>query len=633
MTRFGAAQRDEIFLPWVALLSLVSTRYIMPPRVPAVPGRPGSPDSCWVARPILVALALCLACLSSLATSPGFGGATAAASGGGCAATVGLPSIALNAVDTRTIASATVAAPSAAARGVDVSHWDGDASMASVRRSGGTFVYVKATQGRGIVDGTFAARVHAASAAGLLSGAYHFFDYRIDGIAQARFFVATVRRHGGFQGHLPPAVDVECLRALGRSRPGYAAHQLRAFLGEVFELTGRMAVIYTSPYMWHQVTGNDASFGRYPLWVACWYCTRPTLPRGWSTWTFWQVGKVGIAGTRVDGDVFRGGRTTLRRARTATPRLGGGARYTTTTSVRMSLRGRDGRWFRSSTDGRHWTHWRRYTTAASFDLRARDGHQRLFLQFRDPRGRHSPVTSDRIILDRTGPVISLAPPRFTLGPIATGRLPGAIPWRATDRTSGIGSARLTRTCDGGAAAVIAGTRSPRMATYTGGWLVLGSTCELIVRARDRAGNVTTVRRPEPSVVFTGDPAQDSLVYGGDWSTRSIPKAIGGIHHEASTLDATATLRFDGSDVAIVSTQGPDRGRAEISIDGVAVGTVDLYAITSRYRVVVFARHLADPGEHVLVVRALGTHASRSTGSRVDLDGFLTLDTSSFVTAG
>ncbi len=602
----------------------------MPPRVPAAPVRPGSADRRRFARPLIAVAALCLASAASLAGSSGLGGAVASASGGGCTATAGLRSLALDAVDTRTNAAA--ATPSGTARGVDVSHWDNAASMASVRRSGGAFVYAKATQGRGIVDPMYVGRLRAANAAGLVSGAYHMFDYRMDGIAQARFFVSTVRRHGGFLGHLPPAVDVECLRALGPSHPTYAAHQLRAFLGEVYEETGRMAVIYTSPYMWHQVTGNDGSFGRYPLWVACWYCSRPTLPRGWSTWTYWQVGKVSVAGVRVDGDVFRGGLTTLRRSRTATPHIGGHSRYVTKASVRMSLRGRDGRWFRSSTDGRHWTHWRRYSAAATFHLRARDGRQRLFLQFRDPRGHRSPVTSDRIILDRTAPVISLAPPRFSVGPISGGRLPGSIAWRASDRTSGIGSARLARTCGGRDTAVIAGTGVRRSASSTRGWLVLEATCDLIVRARDRAGNVTTVRRQEPSVEYTGDEVSDVLVYAGDWSARPIPKALGGIDHESSTLGATATLTFSGSDVAIMSARGPARGRAEISIDGVVMRIVDLYAASNAYRVVVFTQHLAAAGEHVLGVRVLGTHARRSTGSRVDIDGFLTLDASSFVAA-
>ena len=72
--------------------------------------------------------------------------------------------------------------------------------------------------------------------------------------------------------------------------------------------------------------------------------------------------------------------------------------------------------------------------------------------------------------------------------------------------------------------------------------------------------MTTVRRQEPSVEYTGDEVSDVLVYAGDWSARTIPKALGGIDHESSTLGATATLRFSGSDVAIMSSRGPARGR-------------------------------------------------------------------------
>ena len=70
----------------------------------------------------------------------------------------------------------------------------------------------------------------------------------------------------------------------------------------------------------------------------------------------------------------------------------------------------------------------------------------------------------------------------------------------------------------------------------------------------------------------------------------------------------------------------------MSIDGVVMRIVDLYATSNRYRVVVFTQHLADAGEHVLGSASLGTHARRSTGSRVDIDGFVTLDASSFVAA-
>ncbi|MFN8518151.1 MAG: hypothetical protein U0667_01895 [Chloroflexota bacterium] len=73
-------------------------------------------------------------------------------------------------------------------------------------------------------------------------------------------------------------------------------------------------MVYTSWYMWRQVTGGDPSFGRLPLWVACWRCPRPLLPAGWDDWDLWQVGSVvtGRDGRRVGSDVFDGTARELR---------------------------------------------------------------------------------------------------------------------------------------------------------------------------------------------------------------------------------------------------------------------------------------------------------------------------------
>ena len=87
MPRRGAARRD--LAPRVTQVLLVSTRYTMPPRVPAAPSTCCSTAGGSPAQSIAV-VALCLALAASLAGSIGLGGAVASASGGGCTATAGL---------------------------------------------------------------------------------------------------------------------------------------------------------------------------------------------------------------------------------------------------------------------------------------------------------------------------------------------------------------------------------------------------------------------------------------------------------------------------------------------------------------------------------------------------------------
>ena len=57
---------------------------------------------------------------------------------------------------------------------VDLSHWDPADSYDAVKRDGIVGVIYKATQGTAYTDDTYVNQQHAAKAAGLLWGAYHF---------------------------------------------------------------------------------------------------------------------------------------------------------------------------------------------------------------------------------------------------------------------------------------------------------------------------------------------------------------------------------------------------------------------------------------------------------------------------
>jgi hypothetical protein len=64
----------------------------------------------------------------------------------------------------------------------------------------------------------------------------------------------------------------------------------------------------------------------------------------------------------------------------------------------------------------------------------------------------------------------------------------------------------------------------------------------------------------------------------------------------------------------------------VSIDGGPAVTVDLYATTQQTGVVVFSSSgLATGRSHQIVVQVLGTRNPSSTGNRVDVDGFITLN--------
>ena len=197
--------------------------------------------------------------------------------------------------------------------GVDASRWNGHVSWVKVAATGVRFAYVKASQGRSSVDPRYARNLSRARRHGLSVGSYHFYDYRVGGRAQADHFVEVMARHHGLDDALPPAVDVECLDALGPADQSYVRTQLRAFADRVRELTGRSVMIYTGRWAWREVTGDASTFGDLPLWIACWTCpSGPSMPPGWQDWLFWQTGSdvipgVGRMGTSVhagtDADV------------------------------------------------------------------------------------------------------------------------------------------------------------------------------------------------------------------------------------------------------------------------------------------------------------------------------------------
>ena len=170
-------------------------------------------------------------------------------------------------------------------RGIDVSHHNGDIDYADVLDAGRSFVFVKATQDTSFRDPMFEINVQRARQAGVLTGAYHFFDYALDGAEQADHFLDHIEAAGGPSGWLPPVVDVECWRPSGISTHVTSAARLRDLIERIYERTGVLPIIYTSVFMWEQVMGESAGFDDLPLWAACWGCgAPPSLASGWDEW-------------------------------------------------------------------------------------------------------------------------------------------------------------------------------------------------------------------------------------------------------------------------------------------------------------------------------------------------------------
>jgi lysozyme len=207
--------------------------------------------------------------------------------------------------------------------GIDVSRFQGAIDWPTVSASGIRFAFVQASRGSGAdctvkpaqcgPDPYLAANRLAAEAAGIRVGAYHRAfasgatpaDARADALAEANIFIAGV---GSLQqGELIPVLDAES-PFTGMTSTSLRTW-VRVFVKRVTKKLGRKPMIYTNASSW-SATGNTTEFAkaRYPLWVAEWGVSRPTVPannwagRGYSVWQYTSSARVpGISG-RVDMD-------------------------------------------------------------------------------------------------------------------------------------------------------------------------------------------------------------------------------------------------------------------------------------------------------------------------------------------
>jgi len=185
--------------------------------------------------------------------------------------------------------------------GIDVSHHQGEVDWGEVKADGMVFAFAKATEGDDFVDPMFDRHWTAMKEAGLVRGAYHFFDPNVDAAVQAENFIATVTLS---PGDLPPVLDIEITR--GVSREGID-EDIRLWLEKVETAYGVKPILYSDPKFIAEYLGSQ--FSEHPLWLAEYTGEPPEPPEGWEAWTFWQYsqhGQIkGITGT-VDKSQFRG---------------------------------------------------------------------------------------------------------------------------------------------------------------------------------------------------------------------------------------------------------------------------------------------------------------------------------------
>jgi GH25 family lysozyme M1 (1,4-beta-N-acetylmuramidase) len=484
--------------------------------------------------------------------------------------------------------------------GIDVSHHNGDIDYAAVREAGHRFVFAKATQDNDFIDPMFPTNIARARAAGLAVGAYHFFDYTLDGREQADHFIDRVEAANGIDDALPPVIDVECWAPIGSSLHALSAARLRDLVERVYERTGRIPLIYTSVYMWQQVVGNADGFEDLPLWAACWGCeVPPAIAPGWESWTFWQEGLTRIPGVgRLDGNYFVGNGNALRslklrpfRIVSDGPASGGGA-------VELDLGGRAATHIRTSPDGEDWSSWERIRSVPTATIPTEEGEHQLYAQLRYGAGLRSPVVSDSIVVDATPPTVSEPTVSLRTGALGSDpfSLPVAVTWEASDAVAGLADATIAVAC---------GERSQR--TQAPGQAEPGRTAAW-------EGDAFLVPATGCSVT----------AIGADGAGNEARGSVNGIRAAVVPAEGAApSAMVEATDVGVIARRGPDDGRASVVVDGEPVALVDLYAEVPTGPEVVHVMQLP-AGAHEINVEATDSADPASTGSVVVIEGFATL---------
>lgn len=188
--------------------------------------------------------------------------------------------------------------------GIDVSHHNGNINWKEVAemKTGHvqiSFAFIKATQGRYYKDWTYKINSKRAKNAGVIKGAYHYFEPNVDVTKQAKNFINYAKLASG---DLPPVLDVEEHGGLSKSALRERVRKILVLWQEEYHTT---PILYCNADYYHKYF--EEGFEKYPIWVAHYYTRKPRIHS--NRWVFWQHndrGNVNGIEAKTDYNVFKG---------------------------------------------------------------------------------------------------------------------------------------------------------------------------------------------------------------------------------------------------------------------------------------------------------------------------------------
>ena len=185
-------------------------------------------------------------------------------------------------------------------KGIDVSSWQGDIDFAKVKKSGVSFVIIRAGYGREAsqTDNCFDVNYKNAKAAGLDVGAYwySYADSAEDAVKEAKACMEVIK---GKKFEYPIYFDLEEQSQFAKGK-SFCDSVIKAFCGEL-EKNGFFAGLYCSTYYLNNYV-SDSVAGKYALWVAQYNDCCTYTANEYGIWQYSPDGRVNGIGGNVDMD-------------------------------------------------------------------------------------------------------------------------------------------------------------------------------------------------------------------------------------------------------------------------------------------------------------------------------------------
>jgi len=224
-----------------------------------------------------------------------------------------------------------------------------------------------------------------------------------------------------------------------------------------------------------------------------------------------------------------------------------------------------------------------------------------------------PPASAQLLPPLPGLCIDTAPPTVSITSPASGATVAGTITVTANASDDCGVAGVQFKLDGANLGAEA-TTSPYAVSWNTTTASNGSHT-LTAVARDGVGNSTTSTPvtvtvsnapPAPTPVTRYEETDPSVSFGPGWiRDGGLFGWSGGSAQESQTAGAQATFTFTGTSVAWLGMRGPDSGIARVSIDGVFVSQIDMFARSYEVHLPVFvAKGLAD-GSHTLTILVTG----------------------------